>query len=161
MALARQIERMLFAWWSSPRWGRLAVPVLLATLLWWSSSTPRTTGPSDMWRSLAHNGAHVVAYALLGAAVWLVRARHDRSRRTSIVGLVATVGYGLLDELHQSFVPGRVASLVDVASDASGAWLATQTLDAILVGRSWGMSIFLLSVIMSGFFVLLATFGPW
>lgn len=36
---------------------------------------------------------------------------------------VITVLYGISDEYHQRFVPGRVASLTDVVSDATGAGL--------------------------------------
>src|SRR5436190_5232358 len=44
--------------------------------------------------------------------------------------LAITAAYGVFDEWHQSFVPGRCASLIDVVLDVAGAafgvWLATR-----------------------------------
>ena len=46
----------------------------------------------------------------------------------ALLVLLLAVGYGLLDELHQSYVPGRDPSLYDVLADVSGAALALSTL---------------------------------
>jgi VanZ family protein len=43
--------------------------------------------------------------------------------------LVALVGYGGLDEVHQLWIPGRSAELTDWAADAAGVLLA-----AIIIG---------------------------
>jgi len=49
--------------------------------------------------------------------------RRFRSGRAAILALSITVVYGALDELHQSFVPGRDVSLRDWLADAVGALL--------------------------------------
>lgn len=49
----------------------------------------------------------------------------------TLLVLLLAVGYGLLDELHQSYVPGRDPSLYDVLADVLGAALA---LSALAVG---------------------------
>lgn len=41
------------------------------------------------------------------------------------LGLVFVFLYGLSDEFHQSFVPGRDASIIDVGWDVLGAWLVS------------------------------------
>jgi len=72
---------------------------------------------------LSDKSAHIIAYAALGAT--LVRALgQGRSaavtpRRVLIAALLATL-YGMSDELHQWFVPGRNAEWLDVAADALG-----------------------------------------
>src|SRR5262249_41114226 len=50
---------------------------------------------------------------------------HRRSAAAGWLGALAgCAAFGLIDELHQSFVPGRDASLHDAAADAVGAALA-------------------------------------
>jgi VanZ family protein len=67
---------------------------------------------------------HSVGYFAL--AVLVVRALAGGLPRRVGVRLAAaamliTVAYGVSDELHQSFVPGRVASTYDLLTDAIGA----------------------------------------
>jgi len=56
---------------------------------------------------------------------------------TLLGAFVITVLYGVSDEFHQSFVPGRTPDVADVAADAAGAALALTAAWAwaILVGR--------------------------
>ena len=67
---------------------------------------------------------HGVSYAVLGAL--LLRALADgtlRGMRTGLIlpaVLIATV-YGVSDEFHQSFIPGRTASVGDIVADTIGA----------------------------------------
>ena len=44
-------------------------------------------------------------------------------RRTAAVVLLGTLGWGVLDELHQSLTPGRAVEAGDVAADVAGAAL--------------------------------------
>jgi VanZ family protein len=67
--------------------------------------------------------AHFIAYALLGVFVTIGIKRLITGRRrlyiiTLAAGLVLLLG--ALDETHQLFVPGRSASLLDLAADALG-----------------------------------------
>jgi len=74
---------------------------------------------------------HGTAYLVLGLLVARAVAG-GMSRRLSTAGALTVVGlctlYGISDEFHQSFVPGRDASAGDVAKDFAGAsiaaWLA-------------------------------------
>jgi VanZ family protein len=100
-------------------------------LLWWASSAPRTVP-----LPLAHGDKllHAAAYAVL-ALGWYAALRvtwpwHDY-RRHAWVALALAAGYGALDEWHQSFVPGRAASLPDWVADVAGATV-TATLAATI-----------------------------
>lgn len=67
---------------------------------------------------------HALAYALMGLLAWMTFSREQRP--LVIVFLVSVVFcslYGLSDEWHQSFVPGRDASLGDWLADTTGAVL--------------------------------------
>jgi len=68
---------------------------------------------------------HVVAYAVLAAAwVFAFKTGHEnRPGRVRIfaAALAIAVLYGVSDEYHQMFVPGRSCEAADVLADALGA----------------------------------------
>ncbi len=70
--------------------------------------------------------AHCIAYATLAAAWALFFLAGKRSSAWSprliwVLAFGVSVGYGALDEFHQSFVPGRDASVFDLLADGLGA----------------------------------------
>ncbi len=67
---------------------------------------------------------HTIEYALLGY-LWfrlLVTTRVQPVSAALIAGLLGTV-YGLSDEIHQFFVPGRYCDRLDVLADMLGSFL--------------------------------------
>jgi VanZ family protein len=64
---------------------------------------------------------HLALYAPLGW--WLARGFG-----VGWVAVLVATAYGVTDEWHQSFVPGRMASIADIGADAVGAalgaWMA-------------------------------------
>jgi VanZ family protein len=75
---------------------------------------------------VSDRSGHTVAYLLL--AILVVRAVAGGlparvGRRTATLALLITVGYGLSDEIHQMFVPGRYAELMDVFANTVGSVL--------------------------------------
>ena len=84
--------------------------------------------PSHWLLEVASNVGHFVGYALL--AFWWWRAlRHAQTGSPGqgvrpwvfILAFVIAVLYGVSDEYHQSFVPGRDSSPLDLLVDALGA----------------------------------------
>jgi VanZ family protein len=66
--------------------------------------------------------AHLTVYAALAVAVaFALRAHGLPARRAFPAAFALTVAYAISDELHQTTVPGRVGTPVDVAIDAVGA----------------------------------------
>lgn len=93
-------------------------------LLYYLSDQPRLRLPQGVPSS--DTLAHVAAYAVLGW-LWTValRATWEGCSSLAVVlfTLIFTLGYGLSDEWHQSFVPGRVSSTTDVVADVIGGGL--------------------------------------
>ncbi len=87
------------------------------------SAQPPSNLPDFDWLDrIVKKGGHVLGYALLALAYW--RGFHFRADQRWIAWLFALF-YAISDELHQSFVPGRNASVWDVvAFDNLGATLA-------------------------------------
>lgn len=77
------------------------------------------SSPITTWSS----AAHTVEFAVLGALVYRLALSYGLKSGPRLWGavLVLTIGYALTDEFHQSFVPGRDPSWVDVGFDSLGA----------------------------------------
>jgi VanZ family protein len=92
----------------------LWLPVLLwAALIFALSSIPSLSTGLGTWDLVLRKAAHVAEYAVLG--VLLVRAL-----RRPLAALAVGVAYAITDEIHQHFVSGRNAALLDVAIDGAG-----------------------------------------
>jgi VanZ family protein len=65
---------------------------------------------------------HITAYTLLSLAYFNVisRAGSRMGWRIALGTWLAVVAYGISDECHQYFVPGRTADVADVLADAVG-----------------------------------------
>lgn len=67
------------------------------------------------------SAGHFAVYAVLGA-LYFVALRHQRPALRAVMLAVALASaYGVTDEFHQSFVPGRVPDVADWAVDTAGA----------------------------------------
>ena len=95
------------------------------------SSIPSSTMPHFNWAdTLVKKGAHMLGYGLLAFAYFY--AFKFAPSKLKFALLLALL-YAMTDEFHQSFVPGRHASWLDVAIDSAGAIItliwAKKTLD--------------------------------
>lgn len=92
-------------------------------LIFWLSSRSRLVEiDSETGEKLFFKSAHVVAYGLLAWCWWrALTAPRLINWRVLFVAFILTVGYGISDEYHQLFVPGRHSSIADVLFDAAGA----------------------------------------
>ena len=108
-------------------WG--TVIFIMSTSTFSAFNTSRFIEPIIMWllptasagtiavvHALIRKTAHFVEYGVL---FWLLLRGPMAKRPYLALGIC--VAYALLDEGHQIFVPGRTASLYDVALDSTGA----------------------------------------
>ncbi len=111
-----------FAWLWIPVIAYAAVIFILSSI----SETP------SLPEGISDKGVHGGLYG--GFALVIVRALAGGrwsgvTFLTACLAVVLAVIYGVSDEIHQSFVPGRTADAADVAADAWGA--------AVAAGVAW------------------------
>ncbi len=105
-----------------------------AGLLFWLSS--QSTLPSAVFLfdgidKLFHAGA----YGVLALLVWLALPRGNERTRRVVLALALASAYGVSDEVHQHWVPGRTTDVFDWLADTSGAALAVAGLELVLRRR--------------------------
>lgn len=102
-------------------WQWLPVLLWMGVIFWGSSigSVPKAGGV--VIDAIVHRSAHVLEFAVLG---WLllraVSAGRAITRRDIAITLIVVTLYGISDELHQRFTPGRSSELSAVLFDAAG-----------------------------------------
>jgi VanZ family protein len=101
---------------------------LLMTTIFIFSSIPSQEMPSfGLWDTMIKKGGHALGYGILTLS-YTLGLRWDPKRYW--VAYLFTILFALSDELHQSFVPGRHASLIDALGfDAGGALM--------MLGGTW------------------------
>ncbi|MCI0693066.1 VanZ family protein [candidate division KSB1 bacterium] len=91
-----------------------------AALLFILSSIPELSPPAHVfeWDDKLH---HLLAYTPLG---WLLMRslvwRGSSTRKTLWLAIALGMLYGITDEFHQHFVPGRMMDWTDAVADAGG-----------------------------------------
>lgn len=102
--------RRLRAWLPAAAW---------AGVIFYLSSRSRVPGPDVAGFDKV---AHFCAYALL---MWLLAHATEHSRLPLALAVVLGLLYGVSDEIHQMFVPGRSPDVLDWFADAAGIAAAT------------------------------------
>lgn len=87
----------------------------MGVIFYFSSQTGDQVGIPSPWDKFVHAGV----YGLLG---WLLA----RATGKAAWGWALAVLYGVSDEFHQHFVPGRQADVLDLLADAVGAFLGSR-----------------------------------
>lgn len=105
--------------------------------IWWLSDRETLPSPPGLTSEIWSYAGHIGMFGLLALTVWwalgLNTRLFDRERRWYAIGIATA--YGVLDEFHQSFVPGRDPSALDVLADFVGATLAVMIIPRL--HRRW------------------------
>ena len=112
--------------------GRAAILLPLAYMagIFWTSSIPGQPSVEDpsvniVFYLMPPELQNLLHVPMFGVLTWLwhwsLRAWLPRGAPLAAIAFVITFCYGVFDELHQLFVPGRYASLTDVVLNTLGA----------------------------------------
>ncbi len=100
-------------------------PLVWASLIFFLSSIPDLrSGLQPWWDTILRKLAHATEYAVLAILVARVGYEEPHRRSTAfILGLawLTVATYAVMDEYHQTFVPGRKGAWLDVGVDSLGA----------------------------------------
>jgi VanZ family protein len=108
--------------------------VLYWIILLIATSLPAPDLP-DVWGSdkLKHFLAYAVLAFLLNLTLLVQEKRPLSFKKAAFMTVGICLMYGMFDEIHQMFIPGRSAELLDLAADLTGA--LTGVLPVLFLGR--------------------------
>jgi VanZ family protein len=92
-------------------------------LIFFLSSLPRI--PLDKTFEYEDKVLHLLAYAIMALLAWRSFRHFIQDLPLLAICCIGFCGlYGVSDEIHQYYVPGRTSSVTDVAADLIGALLS-------------------------------------
>lgn len=97
-------------------------PIIWAIVIFTFSSLQVGNSSEIYWKDfIFKKTAHLIEYAILAILLYraMINSNIDK-KKALIISIVITGLYGLTDEFHQSFTPGRGPSIRDVVIDTIG-----------------------------------------
>lgn len=109
-------------------------PVLWAALIFKLSSGSLPVVGETYWGDFAFKKfSHVIFYGILAVLVYrALRSRKINNLKSLYLSIIVAFLYGISDEIHQSFVPGRGPHFRDVIFDTIGAGISVYLVKTIL-----------------------------
>ena len=124
--MCQALQRMSMCLWSNNKMNQnyLSLAIFSTLLIICTSSIPDKTllENESLSGQIISDLAHIPAYALL-SFLWLKSFAVTESKSNIIIFSLILSGLVLVavsDEIHQSFVPGRTASPIDIVFDLIG-----------------------------------------
>ncbi len=99
-------------------------PLALMAVIFYLSDQPDLSSGLGILDLVGRKVVHAGEYALLCALWWRALRPAASARLALVTSLTVSIAYAVSDEIHQSFVPGRTGTPIDVSIDAVGAGLA-------------------------------------
>ncbi len=118
------------------------VLVYIPLIIYWIILFTATTLPGKSLPKVAVSDKikHLAGYFILSGLVYLTlhfQKKFRKLSRQAVVWTLVIVGtYGMLDEIHQLFVPGRSCDLLDWIADMTGSVIAIFVIGAIIKAGS-------------------------
>lgn len=110
------------------KWVLKGLPFAYMLLVWILSSLPHNAVvelPDSSIDRFFKESMHLVEFAILYLlSVGAVMTTGRFSKGGNLLCAAIAIGYGLLDEYHQSFVPYRSATVIDFVKDTIGVLIA-------------------------------------
>lgn len=118
---------------------RFLPAIAWAGLIFFISHQPTVPSVPGLASSVTSVVGHFTVYFVLAILLWWGLGIFDipASQRTAIA-FTGAVLYGVSDEWHQSFVPGRTPDIMDVLTDAIGAAVGLVLIHQLARSRRFG-----------------------
>ena len=121
------------------KWLFRVLPIIYMIAIWVMSSMSSDAIvelPDSKWDGYIKESLHLVEFGLLYLflALALLTMRELNGTINMILIVISSL-YGLTDEIHQSFVPYRTATVIDLVKDCIGVLVASWILSSAYKGK--------------------------
>ena len=112
--------------WLEERWNlSWLITILIAMTIFIFSSLTFETSISEGAKSALPIIYHICAFFFLSLFLFISLVNGKENFLLFFTAFLLSIAYGITDEIHQFFVPGRFCSIIDVGFDAIGVIFAS------------------------------------
>ena len=108
---------------------RLTALAFAAALVFQLLALPEPAFVPSVTAVITDKALHALVFGALAVLLWVLAGG-----RGALVIFAAVIGIGMLDEMHQLFIPGREADVADLVADAAGTALALYLVKFVPLG---------------------------
>lgn len=111
------------------------ITILIVGIIFYISSLSFEITPTGgfKWQTIIY---HFYAFFFLTIFLLISLIKGKLKNKNLIfIGIILAIFYGISDEIHQIFVPGRVCAISDVLIDSIGIFLAGYLYLSVLLGK--------------------------
>jgi VanZ family protein len=116
------------------RWISGLGPVVLYAAAIFLVSGQSELPSTRIWDKAAHFGEYAILGFLVARAIFLISGW--AAVRSAVVAVLLATAFAFTDEVHQYFVPGRDADLLDIVADFLGSVAGSSAYVALLTLRA-------------------------
>jgi len=110
----------IFSWFEKHNKISMAIAIMIAVFIFYMSS--KTFGQGTSTTGVLSIFYHFLIFAALAISLFFAIAKGSPKNFQYLVVIIIliSVSYGISDELHQFFVPGRTCCFEDILTDSAG-----------------------------------------
>ncbi len=112
-----------------------AITILIAGIIFYVSTLIIEEKATIFNTSLPSMIYHILIFFFLSLFLFISLIQGKRNRKLFLFGSLIALAYGIIDEIHQFFVPGRFSTFEDVIFDFIGISLAFMIYSISLIFR--------------------------
>ena len=107
----------MISWFEKNRGISLVITVIMAIIIFYISSLTFSAGRGTGYLSYIY---HFTAFSYLALFLLISLTKGNSAKNLIIIGIIIAIIYGILDEIHQYFIPGRYPSFKDILINSLG-----------------------------------------
>ena len=107
----------MISWFEKNRGISLLITVIIAITIFYISSLTFPAGGGTGYLSYVY---HFTAFSYLVLFLLISLTKGNPTKNLMIIGIIIVITYGISDEIHQYFVPGRYPSFKDILINSLG-----------------------------------------
>ena len=121
------------------KWFFRVLPIIYMIAIWvmsGMSSDAIVELPNSKWDGYIKESLHLVEFGILYLLLTLaLLTMRELNGTINVILILISCLYGLTDEIHQSFVPYRSATVIDLVKDCVGVLVASWILTSAYKGK--------------------------